>query len=125
MLALIRVNAKTRLPQVSAGEDHACALSAAGEVACWGKCGAGACDPPGGRKFAAVAAGGAHTCAIPRDRAGVLCWGVVPGRAPGGPALLPADVGGAGGPSTVEVSAAGAGAGLGGGVAASRGKAEL
>lgn len=99
-----------RVRHITTGEDHACALIDTGDVACWGKCAAGACDPPTGHKFDAVAAGGAHTCGVPTDRSRVLCWGVVPGLVPDGPAILPADAGlpvGMAGGATVEVSGAG------------------
>lgn len=87
----------------SLGQTHSCAVSARGDVACWGedsdgRLGAGggspdtcaaepdkgvpcrrrpstlAVDASSGSKVAAVAAGAFHTCALYRD-ASVRCWG--------------------------------------------------
>lgn len=52
---------------------HACALSVAGHIACWGYGGLGQTDSPEG-VFEAVSAGGTHSCAV--DEAGTfVCWG--------------------------------------------------
>jgi len=69
---------------ITAGDAHACALHAFGEVSCWGRNREGqvdgtASDPVtssvlvGDVTASAISAGGAHTCAIVDD--GVSCWG--------------------------------------------------
>ncbi|CAM9090215.1 unnamed protein product, partial [Chrysoparadoxa australica] len=78
---------------ISLGESHACAVLTDGDLTCWGS-GAdgrlgygniktiGENEPPylagkvnlGGIKVAAVACGGAHTCAILMDGS-LVCWG--------------------------------------------------
>jgi serine/threonine protein kinase/uncharacterized protein YjdB len=72
--------------QVSAGGDHACALTTSGSALCWGKNSFGQNGDGGTRnnavpvavrasvRFRAIAAGGAHTCALGTDGA-VYCWG--------------------------------------------------
>jgi alpha-tubulin suppressor-like RCC1 family protein len=79
---------------VSAGDHHACAVTAAGAVKCWGlndqgQLGSSAMDPSGmfllpssvpvdvtglSSGIVAVAAGGAHTCAL-TSTGKVKCWG--------------------------------------------------
>ncbi len=60
--------------QVSAGQDHTCALTPGHIVYCWG--GATAAEkaaPPGGT-FLTVTSGGAHSCGLRPNRS-VVCWG--------------------------------------------------
>jgi alpha-tubulin suppressor-like RCC1 family protein len=74
---------------ISAGLDHACAVTATATLKCWGEnsngqlgdgqvCGTGACTIPvdvaGLTSVQAVAAGGFHTCAL-HGTGGVSCWG--------------------------------------------------
>jgi hypothetical protein len=59
---------------ISAGYDHACAISAIdGWVECWGNDDEDQASPPAGA-FKAVSAGFRHTCGIREDDA-VECWG--------------------------------------------------
>ena len=52
---------------------HACAIDAAGEIACWGNNEFGQSDPPAGR-FIAVSAAYALTCGV-RESGAIACWG--------------------------------------------------
>ncbi len=81
--------------QVSLGLHHACALTTAGTVACWGSDYSGqlgaapgtvrarrldrqaSAEPlvvPGVSGIGSIAAGGFHTCAV-TEKGGVICWG--------------------------------------------------
>jgi len=86
---------------VSAGRDHACALTTGGRIKCWGKntngeLGDGSTtdsstpvNASGVRTgAAALATGGNHTCAL-TPSGGVKCWGI--GMALGDGSLSPAD----------------------------------
>jgi len=59
--------------QVSVGGSHACALSAAGALQCWGLDSDGQTDVPSGT-YVQVSAGTNHTCAI-TTAGDVVCWG--------------------------------------------------
>jgi hypothetical protein len=70
-----------RFVQLSAGLDHACAVSLAGVVACMGRNSRGEATPPDsaavlgdGERFVQVSAGKAHSCAL-TNIGGVVCWG--------------------------------------------------
>ncbi len=74
------------LRAIATGGDHACALSAAGEVLCWGANRFGQLTGPSQGswdapvrirekvRFASVAAGGDHTCAL-SEEGRAYCWG--------------------------------------------------
>ena len=59
---------------LSAGRQHACALSADGEAVCWGRNQDGRATPPPGARFSAIAAGGTHSCGI-AEFGDLICWG--------------------------------------------------
>jgi alpha-tubulin suppressor-like RCC1 family protein len=81
-----RVAIPARLVAISAGNQHSCALSAEGEMYCWGfgrfgQLGHGSfSDSPRPvrvatqRRFRAMSAGATHTCAIASDGT-LFCWG--------------------------------------------------
>jgi hypothetical protein len=73
---------------VSSGAAHSCAIRTTGHLACWGDDSAGQVSGAPGEwddfhwfwhgdrpEFAAVAAGGAHSCAIGGDVSTLECWG--------------------------------------------------
>jgi hypothetical protein len=60
--------------EVECGIDAVCALSTAGEIACWGNPGDGVTSPPGGGGFLALAAGARSMCALAADGS-IVCWG--------------------------------------------------
>ncbi len=59
--------------QVTAGEDHTCALNRDGSIACWGRNTDGRATPPYGA-FTSISAGIEHTCALRTDGT-IACWG--------------------------------------------------
>ena len=66
----------TRYSSVDAGIAHACGLSTAGAIACWGDESHGQGSAPAGT-FTAVAAGFYHSCGLRADGSAV-CWGSNP-----------------------------------------------
>ena len=60
--------------QVTAGEEHACALLLDSSITCWGAEFGGLLLAPAGQRFTSVAAGMFHTCAVTIDGS-VECWG--------------------------------------------------
>ncbi len=58
---------------LSAGTDHACAISSSGEVTCWGTNILGEADAPTG-KFVQLSAGHFFSCGL-RESGAVECWG--------------------------------------------------
>lgn len=84
------VDARVSFVQVTAGYAHACGLTAAGEVWCWGAGGKGelgdglqtgssmpvrvtGSGPGGGRVYSSIDAGQQHTCGLVANA--VYCWG--------------------------------------------------
>ena len=62
-----------RYVAASAGNSHICALTADGEIACWGENLFGQSDAPPGR-YTALSSGGDLNCALNTDSE-VVCWG--------------------------------------------------
>ena len=63
---------------VDVGYDFACALTAAGDIICWGYDGDRRATPPDGQ-FISVAVGELHTCGI-LSHGEISCWGNRQGR---------------------------------------------
>ena len=59
--------------QVSAGDEHTCAVKTDGTVACWGDDFYGQATPPAGT-FSQVSSGEFHTCGVRTDGT-AACWG--------------------------------------------------
>lgn len=59
---------------VAAGGSHTCAVSAAGELSCWGDDSSGQLDGLPSGEFVSVSAGRSHSCAIRADGS-LACWG--------------------------------------------------
>ena len=59
--------------QVSAGDEHTCAVKANGRIVCWGNNTYEQATPPGG-VFQQVSAGNFRTCGLKSDRT-IVCWG--------------------------------------------------
>ncbi len=59
---------------VAAGGTHTCAVSAAGELSCWGDDSDGQLDGLPSGEFVSVSAGRSHSCAIRADGT-LACWG--------------------------------------------------
>ena len=58
---------------IDSGNNHACALSVASAVVCWGDNTYGQADAPDGH-FKSVSAGAQHSCAVRSDNS-ITCWG--------------------------------------------------
>ena len=65
--------AATDLTQIWTGVDHTCAVTAAGDVSCWGRSAEGEAGTHPG-PFTQVSAGGHHDCALTETGA-ADCWG--------------------------------------------------
>ncbi len=63
-----------RYVAASAGDSHICALTADGEIACWGENMYGQLDVPHGR-YTAISSGGSTNCALTAEGEAV-CWGL-------------------------------------------------
>lgn len=83
----VSLNLNEDVVQLTAGENHTCALTRAGEILCWGdnsvgQLGLGSVTSQpspvkisSSQKFVQVSAGANHTCALNED-SGVYCWGL-------------------------------------------------
>jgi alpha-tubulin suppressor-like RCC1 family protein len=67
-------SAPPKFLSVAAGGAHTCAVSAAGELSCWGDDSAGQLDDIPSGEFVSVSAGRSHSCAIRADST-LACWG--------------------------------------------------
>lgn len=59
--------------QVTAGDDHTCALSTDGDVLCWGRNEYRQSEPPGEGTFTHISAGYRYTCGVD-DQSQLRCW---------------------------------------------------
>ena len=64
----------TSYTQVSAGQEHTCALRSDGSVVCWGSDEYGELRVPADERFTAIAAGENYTCGLRPDGT-TACWG--------------------------------------------------
>lgn len=67
---------------VTAGDEHACAIEATGLARCWGQPGGGRLDPPADT-FVQLSAGSVFTCGV-TDVGSIQCWGNAPTPVPAG-----------------------------------------
>lgn len=66
----------TSVVQLTAGQEHSCALKTNGHVTCWGSTEYGQCHTPSDlSSVAQIQAGAFHTCAV-NNTGGVICWGL-------------------------------------------------
>ncbi len=63
---------------LSAGLNHACAISTTGGLACWGDDTYGQSTPPSVGLFSALSVGERHSCALGQDGK-LVCWGEAAG----------------------------------------------
>jgi len=63
----------TVFTQVTAGEEHSCAIKQDGTVVCWGNTNDGRLNAPAGT-FSQISAGELHTCGVKTDKT-IACWG--------------------------------------------------
>lgn len=87
----LRINSVSSLTGVAMGDTHVCALTAVGEILCWGEGGFGQRgdsttlgvqrDPTlvkTDRKFTSITAAGMSTCAVEAGTGAAWCWGANP-----------------------------------------------
>ena len=73
VMGCVEVSSSADWVHVGAGNEYSCALNEAGEIACWGRPGSDAADPPAGT-FDALDVGFGTACVLDADGS-VLCWG--------------------------------------------------